>query len=276
MPAPKQLSPGDGPRAYIGHEMRVYRVSAGLTEDELGDQLGYSGSYVGAMERGERPPTPAVREAYDKFFNTNGTFTRMKDLLSWELFPGWFLIWIDIERTATALRTAEPLLIPGLFQTEAVARAILRADRPQADDEEIDGLVAARLQRQEILNRKGFHIYALVDELVFHRPVGGPAVMAEQCEHLAQIAQRPNVTVQILPMDLGSHPGLQGGFVIATLPDHSPVVYRDMVGEGHVTDDPEFVATITELWDSLRADALPQRASIELVKSCAERWKNAS
>jgi transcriptional regulator with XRE-family HTH domain len=276
MPAPKQLSPGDGPRAYIGHEMRVYRISAGLTEDELGDELGYSGSYIGAMERGERPPTPAVREAYDKHFQTNGTFTRMKDLLAWELFPGWFLVWLDIERIATSLRSCECLVIPGLLQTEASARALLRAHRPEADEEEIESLVAARLERQEILERKGFHLYVLIDESVLHRPIGSAAAMAEQCDYLVEMAERPNIHVQILPLELGVHSGLAGAFVIAARPDEPPVVYRDMVGEGQVTDDPRFVAEISELWDSLRADALPQRASIELVKSCAERWKSAS
>ena len=100
--------------------------------------------------------------------------------------------------------------------------------------------------------------------------------MAEQLAKLAEMAQRRLVTVKILPLELGAHPGLQGPFVIATLKDDPDMVYRDMLGEGQVIGDPDFVAMVADLWESLNADALPQRASIELVRSWAERWKTAS
>jgi len=277
MPAPKKLSPGNGPCDYVGAELRTVREQAALTHQQLGDLIGYTGSYIGALERGDRPPTPPVLKAYDKHFKTDGRFLRMTELLKWEPFPGWFHAWLEIEQAAKSLRNFQPLVMPGLLQTQAYASAILRCQRPSASEEEIMGQVDGRMRRQEILSHKTPpHLFAIIDEAVFMRPLGGHLVMAEQCEHLIEMAGRPNITIQVLPLELGMHRGLEGAFVIAELSDDADMVYRDMLGEGQVTDDLSFVSMTREVWESLRDDALNRRASIEMVQKWANTWKSAS
>jgi transcriptional regulator with XRE-family HTH domain len=276
MPSPKKLSPGDSPRDYVGVELRTAREQAGLTHQQLGDLIGYTGSYIGALERADRPPTPPALKAYDKYFKTDGRFSRMTELLKWEPFPGWFHAWLEIEQIARTLRNFQPLVMPGLLQTRAYARTILRCQRPDASSEEIEAQVDGRMRRQEILTRDNApHLFAIIDEAVFMRPLGGHNVMAEQCEQLIEMAGRSNITVQVLPLELGMHRGLEGAFVIAELPDDPDVVYRDMLGEGQVNDDPAFVSMTREVWESLRDDALNRRASIEVVQKWANTWKNA-
>lgn len=130
------------------------------------------------------------------------------------------------------------------------------------------------MERQAILG-KPLNFYVVLDEMVFHRMAGSPDLMVEQCEQLIALIEAKKVTIQVLPLDLGVHAGLQGGFAIAEIRDEPDMVYRDMLGEGQVIDSPDFVAMATEVWDSLRTDSYPQRASIEVIRSWASKWKNA-
>jgi transcriptional regulator with XRE-family HTH domain len=280
MPAAKNLDPSS-PLAVWGAELRFYRDRAGLSQDQLAKQIGFSLAQVSSLETARRRPTRQVATLCDGVLDTGGALLRLLDHLKRLLVraghPTWFGEWLDIERAATVLRTFEPLVFPGLLQTEAYARALLRADRPTASDEDIEALVAARMERQTILDGETPpRLIVLLDETVLQRPVGDPLVMAEQLDKLTEMAERQLVTVQIVPLDVGAHPGLGGAFVIASLPDAPDVIYRDSIGAGDVIDSPDFVATITGLWESIHADALPQRSSRELVRSWAEKWKTGN
>lgn len=137
MPSLKKLVPGMGPLAYFGNELRKHREATGQTQAQVGDVVGYTDSYIGMFERGERPPGPALLKALDKHFSTIGIFERMTEILAWEIIPGWFHAWLDIERRARILRSYEPMLIPGLLQTANYARSLIRAYRPGETDETI-------------------------------------------------------------------------------------------------------------------------------------------
>ena len=155
MPLVRELDPSAGPLQFFGAELRRARTAAGLSQDQLGQRLGYSGAQVGKVETGERAPAQDFAEACDQAFpDAGGLFGRIYQLARrWDGgYPSWFAEWIDSERRATSLRWWEPLLIPGLLQTADYARAILAAD-PETAEDQLDELVAARLERQAILDR---------------------------------------------------------------------------------------------------------------------------
>ena len=123
------------------------------------------------------------------------------------------------EQDATALRTFEHSLVPGLLQVPEYARALL-STRMGTSQDETEQLVAARMERQVILDRADPPLlWVVVDEHALRRPVGGRKVMAEQLDHLAEMAQRPSILIEVIPLDVGAHEGVNGAFVIAEFAD---------------------------------------------------------
>jgi hypothetical protein len=184
---------------------------------------------------------------------------------------GWFRPWAHIEAEATILRSYEPLLVPGLLQTEEYARAIL-AIRPGGKRDDLEDQVAARMERQSILGRADApQLWCVLDEGVLHRCVGSAKIMHDQLEHLANVAERPQISIQVIPASTGEHAGLLGGFIIADL--DGGMVYSETSAEGQITDSPAIVTHVTFRFDSLRSEALPRAASRDLIMKVArERW----
>ena len=119
---------------------------------------------------------------------------------------GWFQEWADIEAQATVLRWYEPLVVPGLLQTEEYVRVILSA-RPDGNLDDLDEQVAARLARQAILDRTGApQLWCILDEGVLHRAIGGSKVMRSQLYRLAEVAEHPKTTIQVIRSG-GAHAG---------------------------------------------------------------------
>ena len=185
---------------------------------------------------------------------------------------GWFQEWADIEAQATVLRWYEPLVVPGLLQTEDYARAILSA-RPDGNLDDLDEQVAARLARQAVLDRTGApQLWCVLDEGVLHRAIGGPKVMRSQLYHLAEVAEHPKTTIQVIRTG-GAHAGLLAHFVIADLDGKPPVVYLETAAEGVVTDSSSAADHVALRFDRLRAQAESWVASRDLIRKVAEeRW----
>ena len=145
------------PRQVFGAMLRYYRERAGLSRTELARQISKSVSLIQAIELGQRAATADVTEDLERVLPADGALTRLRDEigdgLGYQAYPSWFQDWLASEREAKKLRWFEPLLVPGLLQTEDYARAVFRA-RFGMTDEEIDEQVAARLKRQEILTRE--------------------------------------------------------------------------------------------------------------------------
>ena len=155
VPLVRELDPSAGPLQFFGAELRRARAAAGLSQDQLGQRLGYSGAQVGKVEMGERAPSQDFAQGCDQAFpEAGGLFGRIYQLARrWDGgYPSWFAEWVESERRATSLRWWEPLLIPGLLQTADYARAILAAD-PETTEDQLEELVAARLERQAILDK---------------------------------------------------------------------------------------------------------------------------
>jgi hypothetical protein len=180
---------------------------------------------------------------------------------------------VEIEREAVSLRWFEPLLIPGLLQTEEYARAVLAAAHPASPEDEVEGLVSARMDRQAILDQaEPPLLWVILDEGVLTRPVGGPVVMRDQIERLVKAARRPRIVLQVVPGGVGAHAGLAGQFAIASFDGPPDVVYLDNALAGQVVERPGDVARVALLYDILKAEALSPRASIELARKAIEQW----
>jgi len=260
----------DSALGMFAAELRAARTARGLTQDALADKIAYSGSLVAMIETSRRLPTLDVAQRCDEALETGGTLTRMHRLVASEAYPAWFRPFVELEKAAASLRWWEPLLIPGLFQTEDYARAVIRAARPHDRDETIDGLVSARLDRQVILSsEEPPRIWVAIDEGVLTRPVGAPAVMAAQLDRIIIAARDPWVTVQVMPIAAGAHPGLLGPFVIAGFAASPDVAYLDNALTGQIVERSEDVNHIASLYDVIRAEALPPRASAELITNVA-------
>ena len=270
----------ESPLRVFGAMLRHYRVAAGLTPEELGARIYLSASQIRKVEEGTRTPTEALTQACEALpeLNCNGALTTLREILKDHLrhraYPGWFQAWPDHESHARRLRNFELVVVPGLLQTEAYARAVLRT-RVGATEEELDEAVAARLERQQILEREHPpQLWVLIDEAVLRRPVGGAEVMAEQLEFLASTARRPHIVIQVIPLAAGAHEGMRGGaFVLADFEDDPSLGYQDTAVSGQIVEDANQVEALTVTWDTLRLEALPRSASLELVEEVAQTWR---
>jgi transcriptional regulator with XRE-family HTH domain len=266
------------PLKVFGAMLRHYRVSAGMSQEQLGACLYCSDDLVGKVENGQRAPTEQFTAACDALadLKTGGALMELRDLLKHYLkeraFPGWFHDWPGNEAHAKALRTFELVAVPGLLQTEEYARAMLRT-QVMASADEIDEMVAARMDRQVILARdKPPMLWVLLDEGVLRRPVGGDSIMGDQVLHLIESATRPSIVIQVIPASVGAHQGMSGNFVIADFADAPSVAYQDTAARGQIIEDVDDIGAISLLWDTLKSEALPRSASVELMEEIAKTW----
>ncbi|MGW4462280.1 helix-turn-helix domain-containing protein [Micromonospora sp. NPDC004704] len=186
--------------------------------------------------------------------------------------PQWFKPWAEAEREALSLRWFEPLVVPGLLQTEEYARAVLTDAGPTSRDD-VEQKVRDRLDRQWILSRKNPPQFtACLDEGVLRRPIGSPQVMLEQVRALISACQEPHIRVHLVPSTAGAYAGLNGPFAVAAGPGGRITCYLDNQLEGQVVESAEHVAALQGSWESVRGEALPHRQSIELMTEVAETW----
>src|ERR1700729_1687691 len=171
-PAPGGRPRPRGARGLFAEELRRARSAAGLTQDQLAERVGYSPSLVAHVETGSRAPSLDFARRGDEALSTGGVLARLQPFGRSEAYPAWFRDWVEVEREAVSLRWFEPLLIPGLLQTEEDARAVLAAAPPASPEEEVERLVSARMDRQAILDQAGPPLlWVILDEGVLTRPV---------------------------------------------------------------------------------------------------------
>jgi transcriptional regulator with XRE-family HTH domain len=276
MPLIRELDPSAGPLEFFGAEVRRWRTAAGLSQEQLGQRVGYSGAQVGKVETGERAPSQDFAQHCDQALPAaGGLFMRIHALARrWDGgYPSWFAGWLEAERRATSLRWWEPLLIPGLVQTADYARAILAAG-PDTTEDQLDQLVSARIERQGILDRaKPPELWAVLDEAVLHRLIGSRKIMYDQLLHLADMSCHPGITVQVVPAAVGAHAGLLGAFIVAGFAGAPSILYAETAVEGQTAEKSALVSKTALAFDRLRADALPRGASRDLIgKVAEERW----
>jgi len=271
----------DQDSVFLGAVLRRARLAAGITsQDALADKLGYERTAIAKAESGQRPPSPDVARAYAREFPQLDALMQSGLIEEWaeharkngESFPKFFVDWVEAERTASTLFYWAPVLIPGLLQVEAYAREILATEAE--DNEPPDARLAGRMGRQQLFSRpQPPSVTVVMAEAVLHRGVGGPAVMSEQLSHLIEMSRQPKVMIQLIPAEIGVHAGLGGSASIADSEDGPTIIHLDSFTAGQTTSAPEIVARVRQISDALRSEALPCRASQELITKVAkERW----
>ncbi len=272
MPKESELCPSDSPTALFGFELRRHRKARGWSQIRLSKAVPYSVGTISMIETARRSPTEEFARHCDEALEAEGALMRLWPMVSHASAPPWFRPWLDAEATAEAIRSWEPLMVPGLLQTEDYARAILSGE-PGATTEEIEAHVIARMERQSILRRpKPPMLWAVVDEGVLHRPIGSRAVMAAQLAHLVELGTAPRITIQILPLSARSTTGLLGGFAISQAHGAPDTAYVEAASDAQVTDWPESVRILAFRYEGIRSEALSQRESIRLIEETMQRW----
>jgi transcriptional regulator with XRE-family HTH domain len=270
-------------RRRLAGELRRLRDEANLTIDEVAEKLECSASKISRIETGNVGVTP--RDARD-LLELYGVPEDKRDALvqlarearqkGWwhaynEVFTGSF---VGLEQDATSLHTHQALLVPGLLQTERYTRAVHRAIRPDVQESEVDRRVKARMERQRLLiDHNPPEYWAVIDEAVLNRTVGGPSVMREQLSHLVDVAALPNVTLQVVPFNAGEHAGMEGSFLILGFPEQADpdVVYVEYTTSGVYLEQPSDVRRYTVMFDHLRATALKPDDTVAMIKRAADR-----
>lgn len=264
--------PSVKPLILLGAELRKHRKMANISIERLAEVIQFSASLVGFIERGQRTPSRNFMQRYDDALEAGGELVRLWEHLTRAASPRWFRGWLDVEQEAHTLHTWQPLVVPGLLQTEEYARAVIRGE-PGIAEEQVEKAVVARMERQEIFARAAPPLFrAVLDEGVLCRPIGGGEVMRRQLERLTEAVESPRIKIQIIPLALGVTTGILGGFVIAQLPGSADTVYIQSAMHGHVSNRPEDVEAIHSRYDTLRAEAQPQHASIALIREAEKLW----
>jgi transcriptional regulator with XRE-family HTH domain len=250
----------------FAEELRAWRERQGFAQADLGARMGYSGSHVSSVETTNRTPTFEFAKKADEALGTPGTFVRLHARITREAHPPWFAPFVHFEEQASRIHNWDNRNVTGLLQAEEYARAIIRAGKPGIADDVIERLVAARMERQQVLDRdEPPFCWFVIAESALRARFGQPAAMCAQLDHLLAIAQRPNIRVQVWPFSTSDCPGCDGPMTVFELPDAGPVGYAEGYEAGRIIEAPPEVAKLILLFDLLRADALSPAESARFI-----------
>jgi transcriptional regulator with XRE-family HTH domain len=272
-------------RRRLGTELRRLRDSSGYKLEEVAAELGVAPSTLSRIETGKAPTKSAYLSQMLEMYGVNDSFQRqvLVDMAreghrkGWwaaydDVLPSGFDTYVGLEAETAAIRSYEISVVPGLLQTADYARAVLRETFPRHTPQQIDRLVDLRMARQRRLDDKPpLELWAILDEAVIRRPVGGPAIMCQQLTHLLAAAERASVTIQVLPFACGAHAAHTGSFSVLEFPDRSDseVAHVETVAGYIYLEKDRDVRARSEAFDRLRAAALSPGASVELIAQAA-------
>ena len=251
----------------FGAELRAHRTAKEWTQVHLGKEIGYSGSFVSDVERGDRGVVKEFAKACDDAFSTPGTFLRLWEDAQKSLFPVWFAPVIPIEREAEKISGWELGAVPGLLQTDGYARSLAKARKPQDDEEAVERIVQARMDRQGILSEpKPPMLWYVIAEGVLRQCIGGNDVMAAQLERLIKAAGSPGIILQVLPFSAQANAGVAGLLYLYERTGQPVVAYCETHGGARVINDATEVSDLATVMGMLRAAALPPWDSTALLR----------
>ncbi|WP_433184085.1 helix-turn-helix domain-containing protein [Actinoallomurus sp. CA-150999] len=258
-------------RAFAA-ELEVWRRMAGLSKAELAEALGYTPQLIGQLEAGKNVPSKKFAEDTDTYFDTNGVFVRLWKLINdtrhLAVLPPGFSDYVARETEASTMHVFESSTVKGIFQTPDYAYEVLKPGRAE---DEIDQLVAKRMERQEILRRpRPPRVVAVFDEGVIRRMIGGSQVMRGQIGHLIEEASQPHVTLQVVPSSTGAYAGLPGAFTILGFDDGASLVYTEGHLGGQLTGDGATVREYARIYDLIRGAAISADDSLKLLRDVLE------
>lgn len=264
----------------LAAQLRELRADSGMTQEDVSERTGIDRSTLyrleGAQQRPQRSTLIQLLDLYRVEEQGRGemlTLLREAGQRGWlqqyrSELPEAYSDYIGFEDEARSISNYESLFIPGLLQTEDYARALLHGTLPHASDEEIENRVAARMERQTLLDREDPpRLWAITDEATIRRQVGGRQVMRSQLARLRDSAARPNVTLQVIPFDAGSHPGMDGAFIVLEFSDPADqsIVYTESKAGGLFLEEEVDLSRYKLMFEHLRAAALRPEATVSLL-----------
>lgn len=264
----------------LGIELQRLRRRAALSCKAAGEQLGWSASKVSRLETGHRGITSEDVSALLVVYGITGAERdRLLGMAQRADEPGWWAtgdqrltdqsrMFLNLESGATSIADVELTLVPGLLQTPEYVRALMVA--AGVPDQDIEPRVARRLGRQAILSReRPPRLHAILDEAVLRRAMGGAEVMARQLRHLIDAARRPHIAVQVVPFAVGGHAAIDGSFVLLEFDSAPSVVHLEGKSSGLFLERGDEVAAYTIAVEQLRALALSEDESRQLIEQVA-------
>jgi hypothetical protein len=274
-------------RRRLGAALRPLRQRTGLTCAQVAARLrardtgtNWSETKVSRVETGRIAVHPGDIDELLRFYDVEAgdraaimELARLARQRGWwhqygDALPDWLAIMVDLETAATSLRTYQAEVVPELLQTERYARAVLATDPGGLATDTIDRKTALRLARQELLTAdRPTQLSAVVSEGVLHRAVGGRDVMREQLDHLARLAARPNVTLQVVPFGAGAHAGFGGSFVVLDFaePTDPTVVFVDHLTGALYLEREVDIRTYVSAFEQVTSVALDSDRSLALI-----------
>ncbi len=280
------------PRRQLGRYLRDQRNSQRMSVKTAAARLEWSEAKIWRIETGQVALRSFDVEAMCRVYGAPAELTRALMGLAKEtkakgwwhaygdVIPEGFDVYIGLEEAASQLSWYEAELVPGLLQTEDYARAVIKVDKPDVDDEEIERRVHLRIARQGLIRRHTAppDLHVVLDEGILRRPVGGHAVMAAQLNSLTEVSELPNVALRIAPFDVGAHYGMTSGpFVILRFPlngngeeSEPATVYVDGFTGDLYLDKPREVGQYMKAFEGIWRIALDEPTSRDLIHRGAE------
>jgi transcriptional regulator with XRE-family HTH domain len=270
----------------LASELKRLRVAANLKQEYVAEKTGLDASSIYRIERAmNRPQRRTVMALLSLYGVTDEG--RIATLLGWlkdSGQQGWFQVYepylpeqyqtyIGFEYEAEDLRNWEPLFVPGLLQTEDYARAVIRGVVPTISDEDVQRRVEVRMQRQIVFSRPApMQLWAVMDEAAIRREVGGPKVMREQLQRLAQATASPHLKLQVVPFGAGAHPGMPGSFILMRFADpfDAPLVYLDSMAGDLFLEGAEDVDRFSATFERIANQALTPTQSKKMIQDAAK------
>ncbi|MEV5594393.1 helix-turn-helix transcriptional regulator [Streptomyces sp. NPDC052496] len=262
-------------RTAYGEELKAQREAAGLTQEKLSEMVIMSRTHIAHIEAGRRRPSMDDARRLDQVLSTGGVLARFLPTLDGKLMADHFEQVALFEQQTTMIREYAATLVPGLLQTEAYARAVFGSFFPPKNTEQCDSAVVTRLERAKILDAPDPPVlWVLLDEAVLRRPVGGPAVMAAQLRHIAELGERERVRLHVLPFSAGAHPLMESGLMLLCFDDAPSIAYVEGLYTGALYDDPAIVRNGQTAYALALSDAMSHTDSLVLIKAVAEEYEH--
>jgi len=281
MPAPPVAESPTVLRILLGAYLRRLREARRISLDEAGSVIRASASKISRLENGrvgfrDRDVVDLLAfygVADEKQRQTLRDLAARANSPGWwhdyaDILPSWFDAYVGLEEAASQIRAFEVQFVPGLLQTEDYARGVIMLG--YSNPKEIGRRVALRMARQAVLDRPEPPVLRTVlDEALLRRPIGGSRAMRSQLSHLIDMSQRPNVTIQVMPLQAGGHAAAGGSFSLLSFADYElpDVVYVEQLTSAQYLDKPEIVAGYLAVMERLRADALSPAGSVKVLRS---------
>ncbi|WSQ09373.1 helix-turn-helix transcriptional regulator [Streptomyces sp. NBC_01231] len=256
-----------------GDWLKQQRESSGLTQQQLADMTVMTRSHIAHIEAGRRIPSKEDARRLDAALNTGdvlSSFLPAEDVAVADYFEAAR----QLEQQAVMIREFALSFVPGILQTRAYARAVLGTSFPPVSEEECDRRLVTRLERAKILDDPVTPVvWALLDEAVLRRVVGGREVMAEQVMHLVRLVERKRVRVHVMPYEVGAYQLLQSMLTLMWFEDQPPLAYSEGVQVGKVHDSPAVVTRLQCAYDLALSDALSLNESLAMLKATVEDYE---